>query len=94
MEHSSINFLNLEPTNSIYPSTQYKLTIIYNIISLLVKMLLELLSGCGQKPVVNGQYLSWGTVGLLPREVGVPELGGTILHSTSTQGSHIEAVGE
>lgn len=54
-------------------------------------MLLELLGGCGQESVVDDHDLSWAAIGLLPGEVGFPELRGTILQSTDTQCSLVEA---
>ena len=53
--------------------------------------MLELFGGCGQESVVDGQQLSWAAVSLLPGEVRLPELRGTILQSTDAQCSLVEA---
>ena len=54
--------------------------------------MLELFGGCGQESVVDGQQLSWAAVSLLPGEVRLPELRGTILQSTDAQRSLVEAI--
>ena len=53
--------------------------------------MLILLSGCGKKGVVDPHEVLCGAIGLLPLEVGVPELGGSIVHTTSLHCTMVHA---
>ena len=44
--------------------------------------MLILLGGCGKESVIDPHEVLWGAIGLLPLEVRVPELGGSVVHTT------------
>lgn len=73
---SCFKLKNNHPSSALYLSLSCTQTYIP------FKVVLILLSGCGKKGVVDPHEVLCGAIGLLPLEVGVPELGGSVVHTT------------